>query len=330
MATIRKRNNRYQVQVRVRGANTLSRTFSVKADAQRWAKQMDLRAETQGLPEKLKTLDHLTVGELLRRYELEITPTKRGHMRERFAIRALQRHEISKSTLTHITEAKVATYRDARLKTIKPASINRELAIFRHAFETARRLWGIPLSENPFALVKRPKANDARNRRLEVGEWDRLRDACSQSRNPYILPMVEFGLETAMRRGEVLALSWSNISIVKRTLLIPMSKNGYSRTIPLTKRAIQILNELNQPITVLDARVFPTTEEAIKMAWRRVINRCQLPDFRYHDLRHEAITRFFELGLSIPEVSVISGHRDYKMLVRYTHLRAEDLANKLP
>ena len=65
------------------------------------------------------------------------------------------------------------------------------------------------------------------------------------------------------------------------------------------------------------------------MAWKRLIKRSGITDLHFHDLRHEAITRFFEMGLSVPEVAVISGHKDYRMLARYTHLRAEDIANKL-
>ena len=156
-----------------------------------------------------------------------------------------------------------------------------------------------------------------------------LKETSGRSRNPCILPMIEFAVETAMRRGEVLRLRWCDVDTTKRTLHILKAKNGYARTIPLTTKAVELLNTRRHVGFKADALVFPTTEDAVKMAWRRVMMRVPIPNFRYHDLRHEAVSRFFEMGLSIPEVALISGHRDTRMLLRYTHLRAEDVALKL-
>lgn len=281
------------------------------------------------MPVSLKMLDGLTVGDILIRYRDEVTPTKRGAFRETMAIRVLLRHALSRVPLSALTVARIAAHRDERLRTIKAASVNRELAIYQHAFEVARRTWDIPLHENPFSLVEKPKVFDARSRRLEPSEWEQLQEACRRSRNPHILDMVEFGLETAMRRGEVLKVRWGDIDLTRRTLHIPQTKNGHSRTIPLTGRALAILSQRRPADASRDALVFPTTEDAVKMAWRRIMMRAPLPDFRYHDLRHEAVSRFFEMGLSIPEVALISGHRDTRMLMRYTHLRPEALAEKL-
>ncbi|GJD65388.1 site-specific integrase [Methylobacterium frigidaeris] len=307
----------------------VTRTFASKSDAQAWARQIETEADRRGLPTDRKALDRMTVGDILARYRDTVTPTKRGAVREGMAIRVLMKHGLAKVPLSSLTVAKVAAHRDLRLKTVKPASINRELALYSHAFEVARKVWDIPISENPFALVTKPKVADERSRRLETGEWEMLREACRRSRNPHLLPMVEFGLETAMRRGEVLRLRWRDIDWTRRTLHIPKAKNGHPRTIPLTSRALSLLRELKPAEVVLDEVVFPTTEDAVKMAWRRAMGRVSLPDFRYHDLRHEAVSRFFEMGLSIPEVALISGHRDTRMLMRYTHLRPEIIADKL-
>ena len=154
----------------------------------------------------------------------------------------------------------VASYRDQRLRTLKPGSVNRELAIYRHAFEIARRAWEMPLPSNPFAEVPRPRVNDARQRRLELGEWERLNEACHRSRNPFIRDMVEFGLETAMRRGEVLSARWSDVDLDKRTLHIPRAKNGHSRIVPLSPRAIEILRH-RRTNGLQEVRLFPTTED---------------------------------------------------------------------
>lgn len=329
MATIRKRNDRWHVQIRRKGSATVTRSFLTKADAQAWARQTETQADRRGLPVGLKILDTLTVGDIMVRYRDTVSPTKRGAVREAMAMKVLLKHAIGKVPLSALTVAKVAAHRDHRMRTVKPATINRELALYRHAFEVARKVWDVPLSENAFALVVKPKVLNGRSRRLEPGEWEVLRDGCRRSRNPNVLPMVEFGLETAMRRGEVLRLRWQDIEWTKRTLLIPTTKNGHARIIPLTGRALELLRQRMAVAILGELRVFPTTEDAVKTAWRWVMKRAPLPDFRYHDLRHEAVSRFFELGLSIPEVALISGHRDTRMLMRYTHLRPEALAEKL-
>jgi integrase len=169
----------------------------------------------------------------------------------------------------------------------------------------------------------------SRSRRLEPGEWERLEAACRQCRNPYVVDVVEFALETAMRYGEVINMRWKDVSLKTRTLHIPLTKNGHPRTIPLSYRAMAILERLMILKRQEDQKVFPVTYESAKMAWRRIQKRANLDDFHFHDLRHEAISRFFEKGLNIPEVALISGHRDPRMLLRYTHPRPEDIAEKL-
>ena len=237
----------------------------------------------------------MTVGDLMVHYRDTVTPTKRGKIREAVALNLFLRHRLSALPLSAFTSAKAAAYRDERLTKLKPASVNRELATFQHAFEIARKRWDVPSPSNPFAEITKPKVCNGRNRRLERGEWEILEAACRRSRNPFVHDMVEFGLETAMRRSEVLAASWSNVDCTRGTLRIPMAKNGHARTIPLTSRALDILSRLTAQHGD-HGQIFRTTEDAVKMAWRRIMRRARLPDFRYHDLRHEGISRFFEAG----------------------------------
>jgi len=160
---------------------------------------------------------------------------------------------------------------------------------------------------------------------LEAGELDALLHGCTLGRTPLLAPVIQFAIETGMRRGEIVSATWDNVDLDKRTLHIPITKNGHARTIPLTPKAVELLADL--PRT--DDRVFPITGNAIRLAWVRLKKRVGIVDLRFHDLRHEAISRFFEMGLSVPEVALISGHRDPRMLFRYTHLRAEDVGKKL-
>ncbi|WP_163005944.1 hypothetical protein [Methylobacterium brachiatum] len=154
MATIRKRNERYQAQVRVAASPPLSRTFETRKEAVNWAKARELKADTRKFDGHMKAISRTTLYELLDRYEKEITPKKRGSWREVYAILALKRHRISVKTIADLTEADAAQYRDDRLNAVKESTVLRELALFRHSLETARRLWGVQISNNTFATVQ--------------------------------------------------------------------------------------------------------------------------------------------------------------------------------
>ena len=212
------------------------------------------------------------------------------------------------------------------MRSVGAGVVLRELGVLQHALETAIRDWAIPLPGNPLKLIAKPKAPKARERRLQEGEFGRLLTASSRCLNPLIKPLIVLAIETAMRLGELLRIEAGHVRYDTRTLLIPITKNGHPRTIPLTPVAIEQLQALVSDSAV---RLIPTSPGAVKLAWRRLIKRAQISDLHFHDLRHEAITRLFELGLSLPEVALISGHRDPRMLFRYTHLRAEDVAKKL-
>ena len=143
----------------------------------------------------------------------------------------------------------------------------------------------------------------------------------------WLLPLVQLALETAMRQGELLRLHWEYIDLNRGTAHLPDTKNGEARTVPLSSTAIAVLRALPR---ALHGDVFRgVTTEAVKRSYMRAIRRAGSKDLRFHDLRHEATTRLFEKGLNIMEVASITGHKDLRMLRRYTHLKAEDLARKL-
>jgi len=140
---------------------------------------------------------------------------------------------------------------------------------------------------------------------------------------------IELALETGMRRSELLGGRWSHVDLARRTWFLPQTKNGRSRTVPLSPRALAILESLIYPALDHGTPIIGMTPNALRLTWERLCKRTGVRDLHFHDLRHEAISRFFERGLSVPEVATISGHRDFRMLARYTHLRAEDIARKL-
>jgi integrase len=129
-----------------------------------------------------------------------------------------------------------------------------------------------------------------------------------------------------MRRGELLRLSWEDIDLDLRVAHLNMTKNGSSRNVPLSSEAITLLRSLPHDIS---GYVFPITFSSLRGLWNRVRRRAGISGLNFQDLRHEATSRFFEKGLNVMEVATITGHKDLRMLQRYTHLRAEDLAKKL-
>lgn len=269
----------------------------------------------------------VTVGDLLRRYRDTVTVGKLSGHNERYVINALLRRSFSEIRCDRATAEIFSTYRDLRLAEVKSRTVNQELSLLQHAYELARTEWSLPLQANPLKLVRRPKADPGRNRRLQSGEETRLLAEAKRCRNPFMQTLIQLALETAMRRGELLRIVYSRVNWNKSLLDIPITKNGHPRTIPLSPGAVALLRSLDEGAQ--DDRLIPMTGNAVRLSWDRLIRRAGIEDLHFHDLRHEAISRLFEKGLSVPEVALISGHRDPRMLFRYTHLKAEDVARKL-
>jgi len=329
MATFRKRGNRWQVQVRRKG-RTASKTFGQRTDALRWANETEAEADRYGLTDNKKVLEGLRVSDLLQRFRDTVVPNRRGKAVEIIVINAFLRQPLAQIHLSGLTCESFAAYRDERLKVVKPGTINRELGLIQHIFEVARTDWSIPLAFNPVKAIRKPKADRPRERRISSDEWYLLLQAVGASRNPLFWPLIRFAVETGMRRGELLKARWKDVNWSANTLLIPMTKNGEPRTIPLSTEAREILTEFRgDNDRSSNELVFGLSAVAVALGWKRLIKRAGITDLHFHDLRHEAISRFFERGLSIPEVALISGHKDPRMLFRYTHLRAEDIAKKL-
>lgn len=325
MATITKRTTGWFVQVRRKGYEPEYRTFRTKTEAAAWGRERDNAIDKGVTPIGSRALRGTTLGDLIRRYLQEVTPTKASADTERLRLNKLLKAAMCDITLCDLTTAPIAAYRDARAKEVKPGTIARELGLVHNVIEVARRDWGIGLADNVISKIRRLPVRNARDRRLKPGELQRLQLALSSTRNSLIKPTISFAIETALRRGELLNLTWVSIDFTKRTAHIPHTKTGYARTVPLTDQAIAILNGLDRS----SDKVFPLTATALRLAWNRVRVRADMPDLRFHDLRHEAISRFAEMGLTTMELAVISGHRDMRMLMRYTHLRPDDLARKL-
>ena len=324
MATYRKRNGKWQAIVRHKDIGTRARSFHTKQAAIKWAAGEERRM-IEGLLGLLKPTD-VTLGRLLQRYLIDVLPAKRDAATEGQRLQRLIRDPVSSLRVSQLTSQAVAVFRDRRLLDGR-RTCHYDLILIRHCLKIAMNEWGLMLSSNPVNRVKMPPLSPARTRRLEDGEFERLKEAAKQTKNPHIWPIIVFAIETGMRRGEILGLRWEHVDLDRHIAYLPLTKNGSSREVPLSTKAAQVLARQRQHNDTTSP--FPVTPNGFRLAWGRLRRRACLSDLRFHDLRHEAISRFFELGLNIPEVAVISGHKDPRMLFRYTHLRAEDLVDRL-
>ena len=321
MASIIKRNGRYQVRVRRRGSNTICKTFSLRGDAVRWAIKTERSVETGAV-----AIQDTAMLEILDRYENDVSRQKKACSVERYRIQTIRKSELALKTIRTVSASDIAAYRDERLRFVQPASVQRELSVLSHIFTMAIKEWGYELPSNPVLRIRKPPPSKPRTRRLQEGEEQRLFDALAKHGNVWVVPIVRLAIETAMRRGELLSLRWEHVHLDQRFVHLPDTKNGDSRDVPLSQEAVATLTKLPRDIS---GSVFPIHFEGLKTLWRRASDKAGIEDLHFHDLRHEATSRFFEKGLNVMEVAAITGHKDLRMLQRYTHLRAEDLARKL-
>ena len=220
-----------------------------------------------------------------------------------------------------IRGADVAAYRDRRLSVgLSENSVRLELALLSNLFTVAAKEWRMESLTNPVLAVRKPAASRPRERRLVGDEEARLLASCAD----WLRPVVILALETGMRKGEILVLQWENIDLIRRVALLPDTKNGTARHVPLSSRAGDVLKGLPRNIS---GGVF--TNQNVSHAFIAATQKAGIEGLHFHDLRHEATSRLFEKGLNPMQVAAITGHKTLQMLKRYTHLRAEDLAKLL-
>lgn len=327
MATFRQRNNKWQARIQKKGYKVVTKSFNTKADAVKWANQIEVEID-KGSFVNTQLAERTIFSELILRYLREVTPKTKSAKEDGFRLRALARHPIAQFNMLALTPTRIAEYRDIRLKEVSAGTVIRELAYFSGVINHARKEWGINI-DNPIQLVRKPETPPSRTRTLSEDEKLRLFQILQpryKNSNHWILFIVQFALETAMRQGEILSLKWGDINLLKQTAHLQTTKNGDSRTVPLSSRAVQILEELPRDINGV---VFPMNRAALCANFSKACKRAGIDDFHFHDLRHTAITGMANKLSNILELSAVTGHRQLSMLKRYYHPKAEDLAIKL-
>lgn len=229
--------------------------------------------------------------------------------------------------LLEITPKKISEYKVLRYREeAKPATINRELAMLSKAFSLAFKEWEW-IKENPVSKVPKEKENNERDRWLTDEQERRLLKNAPQ----WLREIIVFDLHTGLRKGELLSLQWNRFDLFRKTIIIQESKNGKPRTIPLNQIALDILMEKSKIRNIKHDLVFASSvgtkidSDNLGRAFESVLEKVDIQDFHFHDLRHTFATRLAQRGIDIYKISKLLGHKDIRMTQRYSHHCPESL-----
>ena len=326
---IRKRLGKYFVEIKRRGHKSIYKTFNQKSDAIKWGRSVELQLD-QSRYRDTSNASKTTLLSVMERHLKERLRVVREPNKEQSRFNVIKKHDIVKRSLSSLSPQIFARYRDERIDDgLSNSTICRELSFMSIAIKKAIRFYNCWLPEHPIPNDIKPKENPPRNRRLEEGEFDKLMQHCKTKRNSYWCSMIEFAIETAMRLNEQLTLKWDQVDLKKMmiTILAEHSKTGVERKIPLTPRAIEILNEIPRHIK---GRVFPVSLNNFQRAWRSITRNAEIKNLHWHDLRREACSRLMERGLSISEVQMFTGHKTLSLMLQtYSSHNPSVVAKKL-
>lgn len=317
------KSGKWRTQIRKDGIYT-SKTFTTKTAARTWAQRIEVAIETGEY--QAEQIQLPTLGKLLDRYETEITSKKKSNKAERSRLRTLHADELANQPLERITAPDIAALRDRLAKTRSSGTVRLMIALISHVYTVARKEWAIPVA-NPVMDIRKPPPGRARDRRLSRAETAQLFRLGRQHRNPELLIIIRLAIETGMRQGEILGLTWEAVDLDSRIIHLKDTKNGSDRGVPLSRKALRMLRH-HKPDDAKGS-LFSYTGDGLRASWKKLLKKGSIEGLRFHDLRHEATSRLFEKGLDSMEVAAITGHKTLQMLKRYTHLNAGKLADKL-
>jgi integrase len=341
MATFLRANYGHRVKavVRRRGHRTITRTFDTRKEAEFWAIDVE-KQMARGTYADLGPAVRLPLRRVIELYSRRYTGRKRGWRQETNRVKAWQKDPLTERPIAKIRARDVVRWiQEQEARGSAPSTIKNALQIVSQAYRFAATELGFDGLVNPIRGVRMPAAREGRNRRLEPGELDRLTEACAALGYIQLRSTVEFAVATAMRRGEILALTWKDIR--KNSVLVRRSKTGRQRAVALSPAARHALDRLRpkqrnvdsgqqtDPALVFPEFAGPSGDRLLERQWYKVLPAASVEELHFHDLRHEGISRLFEVGLTLPEVMQMSGHTTPTMLMRYTHLHVDPIAAKL-
>jgi integrase len=329
MASITRRGDyQYQAIIRRRGYPSQTKTFETRADAVKWARDIESKMDKRRFRDQ-REIESTTLSEALERYLATVTPTKKGLVAERNRIKQLQRHPIGLRPLNTLCSRDFAEYRDARLREVSRNSVRLELALFSHLYTVAIQEWSMPL-EHELRNVRKPKAGEGRERRLAGDEEKRLRASVhrpeARSAAVWLEASIDLTIETGMRAGELLTLEWGQVNLQVGVIRLKETKNGSSRTVPLSHKAVDVLRAL--PSKLQARRVIPSFHDTsgLDRAFKRLCVAAGIHDLHFHDLRHEAASRLSP-HMTVQTLAKIMGWKALQMAMRYYNPTDQELVD---
>lgn len=320
MATFERVGKKWKAIVRRKGLPKQTKTFSTKKEANTWA--VDLENSLDAANNEIIP-NELTFGVLIKRYLAEVTVEKKSKRVESLILnRFLSGFPfIAQKRADTVMPRDVAHWRDERLKKVKGATVCREWSSLSSVFSHATKSWGLPIKENPFLLVTKPKQSKSRDQRITESDigvflaaFDYAKLGPTTTTKHKTAWCLLFAIETAMRAGEILKLKKSDIT--GRIALLRDTKNGDDRRVPLSSRALELIGYLPDGFPV-------GMSSGVLDATFRKHRPLELRHITFHDSRHEALSRMAKIIQNPMDLAKISGHRDLKVLLN-TYYNPDD------
>jgi integrase len=292
-------------------------------DARKWVQRTEAAIE-EGRHFKTTEAKRHTLAEMVDRYTREILPRKSASsMTMQTQQLGWWREQLGMYVLADITPSLIAEYRDILARSQANSTVNRYLSALSHAFTIAIKEWGW-LEESPMRKVSKPKEPRGRVRFLSDDERKRLLEACRTSYNPRLYPAVVVSLSTGARKMEILSLRWRDVDFQRQTITLHDTKNGERRVLPLQGHALELIQQHSNGSRMDSDFVFPSRNGKkpfdLRRAWTAALKESNIPNFRWHDLRHSAASYLAMNGATLAEIAEILGHKTLAMVKRYAHL----------
>jgi integrase len=344
LATITKLNSgSWRVQVRRKG-KYVNETFRRRKDAEEWALEVERRIDRGESALARSSRDTKTFADLIKLHREDLQEVGKPIGRSKAASLALLEHRLGRLRIPELDRGRLILFGKERAREgAGPVTLGIDLGYIKTILSHAAAVHGVILSVEPIVLARIALARlglvgkgNERDRRPTQDELDCLVAAFEANPRQQIPVgrIIRFAVATAMRQDEIGRIEWTDFDPHKKMLLIrdrkdPRRKSGNNQRIPLLDvtgyDACAIIEEQRSCVGESGGRIFPFNGKSVGTAFRRQCRELKIDDLHFHDLRHEGTSRLFEAGFSIEEVSLVTGHKDWKMLRRYTHLKPEAL-----
>ena len=280
MASFRKRNGKWQARIQRKHSPSISQSFYELDTAKKWVRKIEREIDLGliSLKPSKTSFSHLLI-----RYQQEILPLKKNTQADFFRINVILQHTLSRLYIEDIKSHDVASFRDNLVAKGKAANTVRlYLAIISHLFTVAKTEWGFEIIDNPALRIRRPKLPSPSDRRLSDEEINLI---CEHTQSLYLANAIKIAVYTGMRLSEIIFLNWKMIDLDNHFIKLSFTKNNESRIIPLSEKALLVINTISKDTQ----RLFPINPHAISVAFRKACIRGGIKNASFHTLRHEAI-----------------------------------------